>query len=103
MSLESCIIKGSIPVHTGEPWGGRTGRHTARVYPRTHGGTTWRSGRKWTGGGLSPYTRGNPSRGFYVDTPRGSIPVHTGEPSKTQAERVASGVYPRTHGGTPLY
>ena len=73
---------------------------TTRVYPRTHGGTAKRGPKLYAFRGLSPYTRGNRCRQATRKLPRGSIPVHTGEPIVGREEEKMAQVYPRTHGGT---
>ena len=52
--------------------------------------------------GLSPSTRGNLS--CASATPPGSrgIPVHAGEPALVLGVSVASRIYPRPRGGTPI-
>ena len=46
--------------------------------------------------------RGNPGRVLAGRARRGSIPAHAGEPQPTQSTHCASGVYPRTCGGTQI-
>ena len=50
--------------------------------------------------GLSPHARGNPTRRLSTRRRAGSIPAHTGEPSRPVVDRGRNRVYPRTHGGT---
>ena len=91
---------GSIPAHTGEPSGTCQRPCSARVYPRTHGGTMAPDRIDPPAEGLSPHTRGNrpaAGRGRYR---AGSIPAHTGEPPISASGDPPIRVYPRTHGGT---
>ena len=73
---------------------------SARVYPRTHGGTTCVSPKATSAAGLSPHTRGNPLRIVPSAVSHGSIPAHTGEPQIGPRWTDKCRVYPRTHGGT---
>ena len=54
------LSAGSIPVHTGKPSCACICSAAVGVYPRTHGETKLYAGDGNLGGGLSPYTRGNP-------------------------------------------
>ncbi len=112
--------QGSIPVCTGKPaWHSRKSCNSW-VYPRTHGETTSGYTRRFPYCGLSPYTRGNPlsyPRTFHFQglSPytrgnlrgkkmamycTGSIPVHTGKPTRELFDKIVHKVYPRTHGET---
>ena len=71
-----------------------------RVYPRTHGGTLETVREHGCEAGLSPHTRGNPSRQSRHRGSAGSIPAHTGEPQFGLRADDPHRVYPRTHGGT---
>ena len=51
--------------------------------------------------GLSPHTRGNRDQRRETDFGPRSIPAHTGEPDEAAVPGIGTGVYPRTHGGTP--
>ena len=92
---------GSIPVHTGKPNPAYTSQDCSTVYPRTHGETFLLCKSSGFLQGLSPYTRGNPSRHFFNGISRGSIPVHTGKPLPIRGKGLGERVYPRTHGETP--
>ena len=71
---------GSIPAHTGKPrWPGSLPPPTW-VYPRPHGEAHLARRRRVDAVGLSPPTRGSPSRSGGNSTRRGSIPAHTGKP-----------------------
>ena len=50
--------------------------------------------------GLSPPTRGNPSKSGNVLTVVGSIPAHAGEPRLREKPKSIVEVYPRPRGGT---
>ena len=50
--------------------------------------------------GLSPHTRGNRGTAHHWAAGIGSIPAHTGKPSKPYSQPGNPGVYPRTHGET---
>ena len=92
----------SIPVHTGKPFQRQTCPMIRKVYPRTHGETSYTRKRKKTERGLSPYTRGNLLRRTAQYRRLGSIPVHTGKPISPNIFLIVSRVYPRTHGETQI-
>ena len=94
------VFPGSIPAHTGEPSADSACLCASGVYPRTHGGTSRRRSLASLMAGLSPHTRGNRQAKLPTRSRSGSIPAHTGEPRIRRVSGVASGVYPRTHGGT---
>ena len=93
---------GSIPAHTGEPFRFFRFFGFFRVYPRTHGGTSFHLPVGGWRRGLSPHTRGNLVPGDRRVLRRGSIPAHTGEPQAARERLHHREVYPRTHGGTRL-
>ena len=96
----SASIPGSIPARAGEPRPGRLYGRWSKVYPRTCGGTEPGCGTGRGSAGLSPHVRGN-LRGVEVGGPGpGSIPARAGEPRPSAASCSATGVYPRTCGGT---
>ncbi len=92
--------KWSIPVHTGKPIRPIPIRISCKVYPRTHGETHIGGLARRTLEGLSPYTRGNHSWYIRGTLRGGSIPVHTGKPSRGHSGGYWPRVYPRTHGET---
>ena len=94
--------KGSIPAHTGKPAPARTAWTYAGVYPRTHGETCLSIIGTASGGGLSPYTRGNRGRRMGGPGRVRSIPVHTGKPMAVLRCLSTDRVYPRTHGETSI-
>ena len=53
--------------------------------------------------GLSPRGRGNLLRHDHASLLSGSIPAWAGEPLESAGQRLASRVYPRVGGGTPLH
>ena len=91
----------SIPAHTGKPRCPRGRTIIRRVYPRPHGEARVREDVARTARGLSPPTRGSHRHyGASVDA-AGSIPAHTGKPSRQSASPALSRVYPRPHGEAP--
>ncbi len=94
------LLRRSIPVHTGKPKNGWNRSRNMRVYPRTHGETTWRLRSHRYKQGLSPYTRGNQFPLATAPACLGSIPVHTGKPFAARVAAIHPRVYPRTHGET---
>ena len=92
------LQQGSIPAHTGKPRTARPSCTTPRVYPRPHGEADTGDAETWLVVGLSPPTRGSrpspPGRGRW----RGSIPAHTGKPTKVPLPSRLTQVYPRPHG-----
>ena len=91
---------GSIPARAGEPSSRALAPLTARVYPRTGGGTTIAEAGVYLFEGLSPHGRGNRIRLGVVEEHRGSIPARAGEPAPGLSPRGPGRVYPRTGGGT---
>ena len=72
------------------------------VYPRPRGGTCIALSSPPPSQGLSPPTRGNPSRLEQVGRRAGSIPAHAGEPTSAIIPPFRLEVYPRPRGGTRL-
>ena len=70
----------SIPAHAGEPAAQLVKPGHQAVYPRARGGTQTTSPHNAVLKGLSPRTRGNPSRVQPLWSARRSIPAHAGEP-----------------------
>ena len=70
----------SIPARAGEPPSRPWPRPSARVYPRTCGGTPRVPGLPVQVSGLSPHVRGNLRRPERHRPGRGSIPARAGEP-----------------------
>ena len=93
---------GSIPARAGEPPPGTQPRGSRGVYPRTGGGTSWRSGGVRPRIGLSPHGRGNRLGFLGRQGGMGSIPARAGEPGPASASGSPPRVYPRTGGGTPF-
>ena len=90
----------SIPAHAGEPVFARDSVHGHAVYPRPRGGTVIRARLAFVREGLSPPTRGNPSRRARESSSAGSIPAHAGEPHGDTSPAAPFRVYPRPRGGT---
>ena len=97
---DALLDEGPIPAHAGQPQSPRPPPETARAYPRSRGATQ-RAGHV-TGDqrGLSPLTRGNPSRPGRRQKLRGPIPAHAGQPSAQGMSQAISGAYPRSRGAT---
>ena len=93
---------GSIPAHAGEPIPCARRIATARVYPRTRGGTGPIARPTGRAHGLSPHTRGNPRVAADRRVRMRSIPAHAGEPPVNNSSAAGPRVYPRTRGGTSL-
>ena len=93
-------VKGSIPVHAGEPPSGPRRSAGRRVYPRACGGTLVGHLAIRRREGLSPRMRGNRCSGLFKETENGSIPAHAGEPGWNALHTIATRVYPRACGGT---
>ena len=70
------------------------------VYPRPRGGTNDNQNDNDNSGGLSPPTRGNPTRRTNTGLRSGSIPAHAGEPRGRRGASRWRSVYPRPRGGT---
>ena len=92
--------RGSIPARTGEPTCDARLTIVSGVYPRTYGGTVRMLITQVEDQGLSPHVRGNPLHVVKRVVTDGSIPARTGEPTSSSQTAPASGVYPRTYGGT---
>ena len=90
--------QGSIPAHTGKPGTPAIASSLSRVYPRTHGEAAIAGAPRRETLGLSPHTRGSHSHHASASSIVGSIPAHTGKPSRRRATRPRRAVYPRTHG-----
>ena len=91
-------VPGSIPAHTGKPFGPVPAAFVHAVYPRPHGEAGPPSQLAARAQGLSPPTRGSRNgRGAYGRC-SGSIPAHTGKPPTTATSGTRRGVYPRPHG-----
>ena len=90
----------SIPAHAGEPGSARCWRCPMRVYPRPRGGTLRYNAILYSYKGLSPPTRGNPTKTSANRVTAGSIPAHAGEPPHIKHRRAKASVYPRPRGGT---
>ena len=90
--------RGSIPAHTGKPRCRWSRGRMRRVYPRPHGEAAQRALAWLARHGLSPPTRGSPRHLGRRSLLLGSIPAHTGKPSRVAARASAARVYPRPHG-----
>ena len=90
----------SIPAPAGEPVSRMIGVISRRVYPRTCGGTTEIRQSRRPRAGLSPHLRGNRDHRTARDEGHRSIPAPAGEPRSENLDMNATGVYPRTCGGT---
>ena len=90
--------RGSIPAHTGKPYGTTSALVRIGVYPRPHGEALSQADRTSEGYGLSPPTRGSLAwlAGFLGRY--GSIPAHTGKPVSRASGVSPAAVYPRPHG-----
>ena len=93
------IAKGSIPANAGETDSTRCAASRSRVYPRERGGDALTLDANARGEGLSPRTRGRPSRALALPTLRGSIPANAGETSARVLRGRTQRVYPRERGG----
>ena len=91
--------EGSIPAHAGEPPQLRRLGHIVTVYPRPRGGALRMSRIRESSQGLSPPTRGSPSRWGRECSLSRSIPAHAGEPITISTMTPLLGVYPRPRGG----
>ena len=90
----------SIPARAGEPLRLKAFSISARVYPRTCGGTSTERMSRLFLTGLSPHVRGNRSCRPPGRVDIGSIPARAGEPRRPDGRSPLDGVYPRTCGGT---
>ena len=91
---------GPIPAHAGEPPPDAQTTLCDRAYPRSRGGTRILDFRLYLLLGLSPLTRGNHELKAAIDTGRGPIPAHAGEPLGKCGDFFEIGAYPRSRGGT---
>ena len=94
------LLMGSIPAHAGEPKTAAVRVDRGGVYPRPRGGTPPAIQKKASTAGLSPPTRGNPTKGGTMLREVRSIPAHAGEPPSGGGSSRDPGVYPRPRGGT---
>ena len=101
-SVDSDSQQGLSPHTRGNHSSMSRARSPPTVYPRTHGGTAILHSESWADSGLSPHTRGNRILARSRLQAAGSIPAHTGEPSRCDRSPWTSRVYPRTHGGTVI-
>ena len=90
----------SIPAHAGEPISLPSAPFAFPVYPRPRGGTRAQTNPPKAVSGLSPPTRGNPTRRADLTINSGSIPAHAGEPHRNERRTYGVLVYPRPRGGT---
>ena len=90
----------SIPAHAGEPGMFASPSACHRVYPRPRGGTPAGAPHRILHWGLSPPTRGNRFKLYFVPASVRSIPAHAGEPAPWHADAEYQRVYPRPRGGT---
>ena len=102
MDLVDHLSDGSIPAHTGEPIRRPPRRRRREVYPRPHGGAALHMSAHHDSQGLSPPTRGSPSRYGADGLGARSIPAHTGEPTCADSGGTGRTVYPRPHGGAEV-
>ena len=89
---------GSIPALAGKPVGVRVRFGVAAVYPRARGEAAQMSQPRKAYRGLSPRSRGSPSRGYSPRRSRRSIPALAGKPGKSATWRRTWRVYPRARG-----
>src|SRR5690606_27438263 len=78
----AAVCMGSIPARAGEPGTAQRMRASARVYPRSRGGTPEQIIVPKSRTGLSPLARGNPTHGGRDFAVVGSIPARAGEPPR---------------------
>ena len=90
----------SIPAHSGEPLCRADCHNLGEVYPRPRGGTMDILRTVGVRDGLSPPTRGNPTRTAASTARPRSIPAHAGEPRDKPSRHRRAPVYPRPRGGT---
>ena len=108
MRGNQCVLRararrrGPIPAHAGEPRCTDVVGFALKAYPRSRGGTIQDSVDYTYSLGLSPLTRGNPSRWCGHDLAPRPIPAHAGEPKDVRALHVCLRAYPRSRGGTHL-
>ena len=91
---------GPIPAHAGQPGLVEPGGGHGGAYPRSRGATAVPSPFHAKNLGLSPLTRGNPTRLPGLPQRRGPIPAHAGQPSAPAGRRIQSRAYPRSRGAT---
>ena len=94
------VALGSIPACAGEPCCCSSPLRHGKVYPRVCGGTCSTGLWKFTGCGLSPRVRGNPTAISIPSSRSRSIPACAGEPRRGRPVRPGRRVYPRVCGGT---
>ncbi len=94
--------QGSIPAHTGKPRLIVRSLTHDRVYPRSHGEAIPETAVKSSSSGLSPLTRGSLMELQARMNAEGSIPAHTGKPSRRPRPGRRRRVYPRSHGEASL-
>ena len=88
----------SIPAHTGKPMRKSSNVTDSGVYPRPHGEANMSAFRAAAGEGLSPPTRGSRHVALHGCGRPGSIPAHTGKPTRRRSGHDGFAVYPRPHG-----
>ena len=93
------LVRGSIPVCTGEPRARFRSVWEVTVHPRLHGGAVTGPRDLVQSVGPSPSARGSLHEDGGGLCLRGSIPVCTGEPISTACHPSATRVHPRLHGG----
>ncbi len=91
---------GPIPAHAGQPSPPALQGNRPGAYPRARGATRrWRSSRN-CGSGLSPRTRGNPTKLLTARSGLRPIPAHAGQPATSCATCPPTWAYPRARGAT---
>ena len=90
----------SIPAYAGDPAQCQSPLSPLEVYPRLRGGSLLPGHPDYTGGGLSPPTRGIRQYPTHIVVKRGSIPAYAGDPAHMCAKRLILEVYPRLRGGS---
>ena len=99
---EVLVMKGSIPVGTGNPSLRCLCSSRRQVYPRGHGESFTGPPASGKSTGLSPWARGIPADVDLDGGGGGSIPVGTGNPTSGGKEPHHSEVYPRGHGESDI-
>ena len=89
---------GSIPAHAGKPSSRCNVARSLMVYPRPRGEALVDNDADPNASGLSPPTRGSPSRRGSAPPTTGSIPAHAGKPLEVLQVLDAERVYPRPRG-----
>ena len=90
----------SIPAYAGDPQTGAPYPAPTWVYPRLRGGSLGDLARQSRRQGLSPPTRGIPSRWRVATMRMRSIPAYAGDPSSSRTFLGQRRVYPRLRGGS---